>query len=166
MGPVSATTTIDAPRERVFEFLSDLANRPAFTDHFIGELRLDRVPSAGLGAGARFRIPGRGLWVETVIKDLEPPHRIFERGRAGPMDRIPVATVWELVEGPGPGGCEVTVNFWTEPATIWDRMRERPGVAGWYRRRWRRALSRLKDLVELDASVQRVGVAGGDRLPS
>ena len=42
MGPVSATTAIDAPRERVYALLVDLAFRPAFTDHFIDEFRLER----------------------------------------------------------------------------------------------------------------------------
>ena len=35
MGPISVKTPIDAPRERVYEFLCDLANRPSFTDHFV-----------------------------------------------------------------------------------------------------------------------------------
>jgi hypothetical protein len=38
------------------------------------------------------------------------------------------------------------------------------GTEGWYRRQWSRALRRLRDLAESDASPPRVIVAGADRL--
>ena len=56
MGPISLTTTIDAPRERVFDLIVDLARRPAWTDHFLSDYRLERIPPVGEGAAARFRI--------------------------------------------------------------------------------------------------------------
>src|SRR5207244_4818374 len=108
MGPVSVTTPIDAPRERVYPLLADLAIRPAFTDHFIDEFRLERLASAGVGAAARFRIRDRGLWVETVIEETSPPYRLVERGAGGRLDHMHVHTVWELVEAAAPSGCEVT----------------------------------------------------------
>jgi uncharacterized protein YndB with AHSA1/START domain len=166
MGPVSASVAIELPRERVFEFLSDLANRAAFTDHFIEDLRLQRISSSGVGATARFRVepPGARLWMETVIEELDPPHRIFERGRGGRLDRIPVFTVWELLSGPG-ARSEVRLSFWTEPSHPLDRLRERLGAERWYRRGWSRALERLKDVLESGRPVDRVGVAGEDQIP-
>jgi Polyketide cyclase / dehydrase and lipid transport len=164
MGPISATIPIDAPRERVYEFLCDLANRPAFTDHFVSDFRLERLESAGVGAAARMRIRRRGLWMETVIEQASPPRSILERGAGGRLDRIPIRTGWELVEGPGEG-CEVTARFWTEPFRPWDRLRESFGAGWFYRRQWAIALSRLKELMEADRPVARVVVAGGDRLP-
>jgi uncharacterized protein YndB with AHSA1/START domain len=166
MGPVSANIAIDLPRERVFDFLSDLANRPAFTDHFIHELRLERLPSSGVGAAARFRVepPGARLWMETVIEELSPPHRITERGRMGRYDRIPAFTVWELLAGPGKRS-EVRLSFWTEPSHPFDKFRERLGAERWYRRRWSRALERLKDILESGREIERVGIAGEDRIP-
>jgi uncharacterized protein YndB with AHSA1/START domain len=163
MGPISVTMPIDAPRERVYEFLCDLANRPAFTDHFISQFRLERLDSRGVGAAARFRIDEPGLWMETVIEEVAPPHRILERGRGGRVDRIPIVTSWELVEGPGSEICEVTLGFWTEPTNPFDRLRERLGAERFYRRQWRRALARLKDVIESGRPVQTVGVAGGER---
>jgi uncharacterized protein YndB with AHSA1/START domain len=160
MGPVSATLSIDAPRERVHPLLADLAVRPAFTDHFIDEFRLERLASVGVGAAARFRIADRGLWVETVIDESEPPHRLAERGAGGRLDHMPVFTVWELVEGPAPNGCEATVAFVIETTGPFDR----PGHERWYRRQWSRALARLKDLAESDADPPRIAVAGADRL--
>ena len=91
MLPVTVSITIDAPRERVFELIGDLAKRPAFTDHFIEQFRLERIPSTGVGAAARFRTgpPGRRVWMETVIEELEPPHRILEGGHGGRMGPDP-----------------------------------------------------------------------------
>jgi hypothetical protein len=73
--------------------------------------------------------------------------------------------VWELAEGPAPGACEVTVTFWTEPRHPIDRLRELTGTARWFRRQWRRAAVRLKEVLESEQPVERVTVAGGDRLP-
>lgn len=163
MDPISATTTIDAPRERVFEFLLDLANRPAIADHFQQDFRLERLDSAGVGAAARFRLRDRG-WMETEIAALAFPHRIVERGRGGRTDRVPSRTVWELVPGPGAAGCEVTVSFWTEPTHPADRLRERLGSGRRLRRALARTLDRLRDVIENERRVERVAVAGADRL--
>lgn len=170
MGPVSATAVIDVPRESVHKLLSDLANRGAFTDHFVDELRMQRMESAGVGAAARFRIPKRKLWMETVIAESDAPFRLVERGRGGRLDRIPLSTVWELVEGASSDSCEVTVTFVTEPRNFFDRAQDAAaglrGTERWYRRQWARALSRLKDLAESGEAPERVVVAGADRIPS
>jgi uncharacterized protein YndB with AHSA1/START domain len=165
MGPVAVTRMIDAPRQLVFEFLSDLANRPAFTDHFIADFRLERLESSGVGAAARMRIEGPLRWMETVIEEIDPPYRIAERGKGGRLDRIPTATVWELVEGPDVATSEVTLGFWTEPAHPVDRARERLGAERRYRRNWSTALARLQELLESERPVSRVVVAGAARLP-
>jgi carbon monoxide dehydrogenase subunit G len=166
MGPISTSVAVDVDRERVFEFLCDLANREALTDQFTDQFRLERLPSSGVGAAARFRTgPRRArMWMETVVEELEAPHRIYERGRGGRIDRIPVFTVWELVEGPGPA-TEVRVVFWTEPSHPVDRLKEL-GTGRWYRRQWARALRRLKDVLESGKPVARVGVGGEDRIPT
>ncbi len=165
VGPISITKAIDAPREEVFDFLSDLANRPAFTQHFITEFRLERLESAGVGAAARFRVARGGVWMETVIDEVSPPHRILERGKGGRWDRIRVFTAWELLEGPGVHQCEVTLSFWTEASNPFDRLREKLGAERYYRRQWSTALARLKDLIESGRPIERVMVAGGTRLP-
>ena len=163
MGPVSVTTTIDAPRERVCDLLSDLSARPAFTDHFLEQYRLQRLDPVGVGAGARFRVDDKG-WMETVIVEIDAPHLIREEGRGGRSNRVRTYTVWELVEGPAPGICELTVTFWTESDHPLDRIRDPLGSSRRLRRQWRRALARLKELVETEAPIERVVVAGGDRL--
>jgi uncharacterized protein YndB with AHSA1/START domain len=167
MLPLSVTTSIDVPRERVFAFLSELANRPAFTDRFIDGYHLQRIPSSGVGAAARFRVgPATArVWMETVIEELDPPHLIKERGRGGRLDRIPVVTAWELLAGAA-STTELTLTFWTEPAHPFDRLRERLGARRWYRRHWSRALRRLKQLLEANTPVEPTRIAGEDRVPT
>lgn len=165
MGPVGAELGIDSPRQRIFEFLVDLANRPSFTGHFIDEFRLLRSESAGVGAGARFRLRSApaALWMDTTIEAVEPPRLIRERGSGGRFNRIPVHTVWELSEGPGPL-TTVRVTFWTETTRTLDRSREVLGGASyWCGRNWAAALRRLRDLLESGEQVERVAVAGADQ---
>src|SRR4029077_14384558 len=114
MGPVSAEIEIDAPRERVFATIADLARRPSFTDHFLTGFHLTRIESSGVGAGARFRVasPLRSVWMDTAIVELEEPHKVIERGCGGRGNRIPSTTVWELTEGAG-SLTRVRVSRWT-----------------------------------------------------
>lgn len=163
MGPISAETTIDAPRERVWAMLVDLGFRPSFCDHFQDEFRLERIESAGVGAAARFRVEGPGMkaWMNTVIEEADEPQQLFERGRGGRLDRIPIFTVWELADGAG-RTTEARVTFWTEPSNPFDKLRERGRTRRWFRRQWTRALERLKELTETEAAVEPVGIAGND----
>jgi len=165
MGPVSASIEVDVPRERAFAFVADLANRPSFTDHFVSGFHLSRLASSGVGAGARFRfdVPLHPTWMESAIAELEAPHLIVERGRGGRGNRVPSTTAWELLEGPGPL-TTIRVSYRTEPAHPVDRAREGLGAARHYERDWRRALRRLRDLLESEAPpAATVGVAGGNR---
>jgi uncharacterized protein YndB with AHSA1/START domain len=165
MGPVSVSMPIDVPRERAFDFVADLANRPAFMGPFLTEYRLQRLESTGVGASARFRVRERGLWMESVIEELSPPHRIMESGRGSRLGRMPVATAWELTEA-GVDGCEVRVTHWTEPSHPGDWIVEKvPGIERFYRRALAASLQQLKELLESGAQPGRVGVAGGDLVP-
>jgi hypothetical protein len=165
MGPVSATTSIDAPRERIFDLIADLSVRPAFCDHFLVDFRLERIDPSGEGAAARLRVlTGRSLWMETVIVEAKRPFRIRERGRTGRWNRIPVQTLWEIVEEPGEVST-VSVSFWTEPSHPLDRLRELFRTSRPFRRAWGRALERLREIAESDAPPpRRVEVAGADRV--
>jgi uncharacterized protein YndB with AHSA1/START domain len=165
MGPVSAEIEIDSPRERVFATIADLARRPSFTDHFLTDFHLTRIDPSGIGAGARFRVasPLRSVWMDTVIAELEPPHKIVERGRGGRGNRIPATTVWELTEGSG-GLTRVRVSRWTEPSHPLDRGLEVLAAnSAWEQRGWREALRRLRDRLESDeAAPAPIAVAGGN----
>jgi hypothetical protein len=163
MGPVNAEVAIDVPREVAFDFVADLANRPAFTDHFVSDFHLLRVESSGVGAGARFRFfaPPQAIWMDTTIVELERTQRISERGTGGRWNRIPSATEWELIAGPGPL-TTVRVTYWTEPGNSLDRLKEVIGGASiWYGRDWAKALRRLRDLLESKGRDGRPAMAGG-----
>lgn len=164
MGPITVTTSIDADRERIFDFICDLATRPSWIDHFAGDYRVARIPSSGRGAAARFRVdaPAGIRYMETVIAETDRPHEIVEHARGGRLDAIPIRLVWELERGPT---TTVKLTFWTAPPTHFDRLRER-GRERWWRRRWTKALSRMRDLIESGSAVPRVEIAGGDRVPS
>lgn len=165
MEPVSAEIEVDAPRERVFAAIADLALRPAFTDHFLSGFHLTRIESTGVGAGARFRLksPLRSVWMDTAIDEVEPPHKLIERGRGGRANRIPTTTVWELTEGSG-SLTRVSVSHWTEPSNPLDRALETlSGNTGSVQRGWREALRRLRDQLESgEAAPTPIAVAGGN----
>ena len=164
VGPIVLETSIDAPRERVYDVVRDMALRPAFTDHFQKDFRLARIESRGLGAAARFQISPPGpdkLWVETVITEDEPARLVVEQGRCGRLGRIPVTTTWTIVEGSD--GTELHLTFETKPTHPLDRAIEAIGAERWYKRKWGKALGRLTELVEGGQPLERIAVAGGDR---
>jgi uncharacterized protein YndB with AHSA1/START domain len=165
MGPVSAEIEIDAPREEVFEAIADLARRASFTDHFLSGFHLTRIESSGIGAGARFCVasPLRKVWMDTAIVELEPPHKLAERGRGGRANRIPTTTVWELTEGTG-ALTRVRVSHWTEPSNPIDRVLEVLAANSVSAERgWREALRRLRDQLESgEPAPAPLALAGGN----
>jgi uncharacterized protein YndB with AHSA1/START domain len=162
MGPVSARTSIDVPRDEVSEILTDLSARPAFTDHFMDGFHLLRIEPVGVGAGARFKLRDGG-WVDSVIEEADAPHRLVERGRGGYLNRIPNVTEW-LLSDAGPGGCEVQVTFWTEPEHAVDKLRDAKASERRLGKGLKKALERLRNVAESGQPPERIAVAGGDRL--
>jgi uncharacterized protein YndB with AHSA1/START domain len=162
LGPVSAKIAIDAPRERVFDIISDLSARPAWFDHFAEGFHLLRIEPVGVGAGARYKTRETG-WMDSVIEDAERPHRIVERGKGGYLNRVPNVTEW-LLSDFGTEGCEVQVTFWTEPQNALDKLRDARASGRRFAKGLRRALQRLREVVESDEPPDRIAVAGADRL--
>jgi uncharacterized protein YndB with AHSA1/START domain len=167
MDPVTVSTLIDAPREEVFDYLQDLANHAEFTDHYLVDWHLTRIDSVGLGAGARFRVkaPGnRFSWADVTLVEVERPHRIVEAGRTGKTNRIRTLGIYELAQGAG-GGTRLSFTLATEPATLSDRIMESFGARRWTARKNRRALRRLRAIIEGGPEARpvsgRVTVAAG-----
>ena len=151
--PVTVSTVISAPRERVFEYLQDIANHPEFTDHYLVDWHLTRMNSVGWGAGARFRVkaPGnRFSWADVTFAEVERPYRIVEVGRTGKENRIRTRGVYELSPGAG-ATTRVRFTFETVPATRTDRLREAFGARAWTRRQTARAMRRLRAILEGNA---------------
>ena len=162
MGPVTVETVISAPRADVFDFLGDIANHLAFTDHYMSDFRLARARSDGPGAAARFRLenPGPKQWAEVQFVVFERPRRIVEEGKSGRFLRNKFWTVWEFI--PEGKGTRVELTFSSEPATRYDAFKEALGARGWVKRQNKVALARLRKIFEeeRDRPLARTTVAG------
>jgi hypothetical protein len=166
MGPISAEIEVDAPREAAFALIADLARRPTFTDHFLTGFHLTRLEARGVGAGARFRVkaPLRSPWEDTTLAELSEPFKIEERGAGGRSNRIPTHTIWEIEPGRA-GMTRVCVTHWTEPTHPLDKLVESLSFGAHFQRKsWKRALVRLRDILEAEGpGGERIAVAGGNR---
>jgi uncharacterized protein YndB with AHSA1/START domain len=167
--PVTSSVVIDRPREEVFEYLSDVANHPEFSDHYMTEVHLTREDTYGTGAGIRFRLHtpfNRFDWVDQIITDVEVPRRIVQRGRGGKFNRIRRVSVFEL-DMAGTTGTRVTLTTETEPRFPSDRLIEALGK-GRVKRGQRKALKRLRSILEEGRERGRRATiaAGGARKPA
>ena len=150
MDPFTVTTTIAAPREQVFEYLADIANHAEFTDHYLVDWHLTREDPVGRGAGARFRVKAplnRFSWADVTFVEVDHPHRIVELGRTGKSNRIRTVGIWEVTAGHA-GTTHVEFTLETEPAMLSDRLAEALGQRRWLARKNRRALHRLRSILE------------------
>ncbi len=161
---MTVSIVVDAPRERVFDYLRDIANHSEFTDHYLVDWHLTRIDSVGLGAGARFRVkaPGnRFSWGDVTFVEVDAPYRIVEAGRTGKNNRIRTLGVYELAPGAS-GTTRVRFTLETVPVTLSDRLMEGLGTRGWMRRKNTRAMHRLRSIIESgEGRGVRVTVAGG-----
>lgn len=164
MHPLTVSILISAPRERVFDYLQDIANHAEFTDHYLTDWRLTRENSVGQGAGARFRVkaPGdRFGWADSTFAEVTPPQRIIEVGRGGKGNRVRTMGVYELSPGPS-NTTRVSFTLQTQTSTLSDRLREAFGQRVWLKRKNERALRRLRSIIERgEGRGQRVTLAGG-----
>jgi uncharacterized membrane protein len=162
--PVSVSITVGRPREEVFDYLADIANHSEFTDHFLTDWHLTRENPVGRGAGARFRIKAplqRFSWMGVSFIEVDAPWRIVEAGRGGKYNRIRLMTVYTL-EPAADDTTRVNLTTETAPVTIADRLMEALGARRWTRRQNRRALRRLRAILEEGKRRgARVTVAGG-----
>lgn len=167
MRQVTVSTFISAPREQIYDFVVDLAGRPAYTDHYLKDYRLARANSRGKGAAARFLLEAplvseRG---ETWIAEAERPRRIVEEGRLGRVGRSRLVAVYEFTQEAG--GTHVELTTLSDPATVRDRLKQ-AGVHRWMRRQTKTALERLRVIFEEppEGELARVKVAGYEPLKS
>jgi uncharacterized protein YndB with AHSA1/START domain len=159
---VTVSTLISAPREEVFDFVCDLAGRPAYSDHYMRDYRLARVNPVGKGAAARFQLRGplAKEYAELGITEVDRPRRIVEEIRVGRRGRNRFLAVYDFTPESG-GATRVELTTFGEPATIVDRFRQ-IGAAGWMRRQTRKALERLRMIFEEPpkGELKRATIAG------
>lgn len=166
MNPVESRIVISAPREELFAFVNDMANRVSWMDNLLQDYRLTRVHSVGVGAGAAFKIdaPFFPPRAEFQIVKVEPPRLIVEQGRIGRWGRTTGWTEWEFADYHG--STEVTVTVWSEPGIRWDGVKESFGARPWLKRQMRGSLKRLRMIFEErpDRPLARATVAGYEPL--
>ena len=149
MIPVVLDTYIAAPREDVFDFLVDLANRPAWTDHFQREVHLTRTYTDRAGSATRYRTDppfGKQLYSDLAIVEIDRPRHILEEGVQGRLNRSRVQLVWDLVQE-GSAHTRVGLEMRTEPSGRLAKLSE-IGAHGYYKRQWGTALERLRTIFE------------------
>lgn len=163
MREVTVHTTISAPREAVFDYVADLAGRPAYTDHYLEDYRLARANSYGKGAAARFVLdaPMAREHGEIVIVEADRPRRLVEESRLGRRGRSRAVAVYELIPEAGGESTRVELTTFSEPVTRLDKFRQRR-AARWIRRQTKTALERLRLIFEEppEEPLMRATVAG------
>ena len=159
MIPVTVHTHISAPREEIYDYLVDLAGRVAFSDHYQESFHLTSPRSAGVGAGARFRL--RGRWAEIVIVDAQRPRVISEQGGLGRLGATRLYSEYALSRA-AEGQTRVELTTGTDTSGRLGRMREGRRWPRWYRRQSKVALERLRKVFEErpDGTLARTTVAG------
>jgi uncharacterized protein YndB with AHSA1/START domain len=161
---VTVETSISAPREQVYDFVVDLAGRPAYCDHYLEDYRLARANPVGLGAAARFRLqtPFAKEYAELSIEKADRPRQVIEEIRFGRLGRNRAVAVYDFIPEAG-GVTRVELTTYAEPATLVDRLRQ-VGAARWMRRNSKIALERLRMIFEEPPAepLARATVAGWD----
>jgi len=159
---VTVSTVITAPREQIFDFVCDLAARPAYTDHFMRDYRLARVNPVGIGAASRFQLkaPFAKEYAELQITEVDRPRRIVEELAVGRRGRNRSLAVYDF-SSEGHDVTRVELTTFSEPATIIDRVKE-VGAHGWLRRQTSKALNRLRMIFEEPprGELKRATIAG------
>lgn len=162
MRQVTVETVISAPREEIFDFVSDLSLRPSFTDHYLKDYRLAGANPVGIGAGARFLLDTRTFSERggLNVAELDRPRRMVEEGGVGRRGRSRMVAVYDFSAEAG-GGTRVSLTTFSEPGNWVDRIKQR-GVHRWVRRQSRKSLERLKLIFEEPGrhEIKRVTVAG------
>jgi uncharacterized protein YndB with AHSA1/START domain len=163
MIPLTVHAFISASREELFDFVADLAARPAWCDHFMDDFRLAHPDARGEGAGARFLLdaPGWKHYEEVTIAKAERPRLIVEAMHGGRNGHTRGEIVWELTREAG-GQTRVEVTFAIEPGTPREAFKARFGSARWTKRQLKTALERLRVIFEErpDQPLARASIAG------
>lgn len=146
MKSVTVTTSIERPREQVFEYLDDLANHARFTDHFLVDWELSG-PGRGVGAKgtARISAPGSQDWTEFEVVDSKRPERIVEEG-VGAKGKRRTRGTYYLSDRPG-GGTDVVFELEWLAAPRSERLVP-PLSRAFIRRTNGKSLRRLKKQLE------------------
>jgi uncharacterized protein YndB with AHSA1/START domain len=118
---VRASTTIAAPIEQVWEFLTHTSNLPRWAAEEIEEATSDKM-ELGTAWTEKLRLAGRTLDVTWRIHEMTPPHRLAYVGAAPGGGK---ARGTHLLE-PAPGGTQLTIEVeFTLPGGIFGQVADK-----------------------------------------
>lgn len=140
MKPITVTTTVERPREELFDLLADLRNHEPFTDHML-------VDWSGTAERVRVRsaVPGPADWLDIQTLELERPSRTVERTTGAKGKRVSYGTY--TLEEAGPSSTRVTFELRIESMPGRERLLA-PVLRPWLTRVNEKAMRRLKEHVE------------------
>ena len=99
-------------------------------------------------------------WADMSFVEVQPPFRIVERGRGGKYNRIRMLGTYTLSPGPG-GATRVEYTLETVPVMPSDHLMEALGGNAWLRRKTRKAMGRLRSILEEDRDRGRRATVAG-----
>jgi hypothetical protein len=146
VNPVTVTTSVERPREEVFEFLDDLSNHAGFLDHFLVDWEFSG-PARGVGAKglARVSAPGSQDWTEFEVVEAKRPELIVEQG-VGAKGKRRTRGSYYLSDRPG-GGTDLAFKLEWLGAPRSERLIA-PLTRAFVRRTNGKSLRRLKKQLE------------------
>jgi uncharacterized protein YndB with AHSA1/START domain len=147
MKTITVSTTINRPREEVYDLLDDITAHEQFTDHFMIDWHPTREDPRGVGAGVRVKGKmGPHPDMEITVVEASRPERIVENGRSGKGLKRHTAGTYTL-EPTQDGGTLVTFRLDIELAGFGDRV-QWPVMRSYLQKQNARAMERLKELME------------------
>ncbi len=150
MRRIEASAVVPAPREAVFDFLSDLGNHWAVAGRWIEVVALD-----GRGDGGHVRIRGPlGLrrTAVTSVERVQPPERLEGMAKLGHTE---ARVAWTVRERQGGAAAEVGLTATVVQAGALDRAVLALGGASWMRRLFAATLAHLTARFAADATSAR-----------
>ena len=126
MREVIVSIVISAPREDIFDFVSDLSLRPSYSDHYLNEYRLARANPVGLGAAARFMSRRRRSRASGArSRSPRPTGRAASSRRAGSAGGAARGWSPSTTSSRGRGHDAVELTTYSEPTTLIDNFKQR-----------------------------------------
>ncbi|RRQ81243.1 hypothetical protein CQW39_05500 [Streptomyces griseofuscus] len=165
MRPVTVSTEVPYPPERVHDFLEVMAHHERFTDHYLTDWRYSG-PSRGFGARATVTAALGGTRTDVGIEVInsEPPHRIVEHNvsAGGRRQAHGIYTIAPLPDG---AGSRVSFTYTWLCAPLPERLLA-PVVRAAMRRANHTVMRRLAaELARYEGEADGAGATPPDRRP-